>query len=334
MKKEFKLTGTGNNNIVNFSRDGSMVAIGAADGAVKIYDLKDDRLLVKTKIKGPKREIIISYQDLSYSQKYFAFSCLHKVYILDLSKKEIIKDIEYAREEKKFTTPFSFFGKADKLVVPDGLRLQLYSIETDASSYIDLPQGCGHTECISVSEDDKLVAYKSGNPKWEDKLFIFNMDSGAQQAMIDLPYDYIPGKQMYAAYTKFISGDRVAVLRRSKGLSYFDAHTGKEIRTITWEEMGFRGLGSFHYTKMSSDGRYLFFKKENPDNYDLEHWSVPYPGGCEYVLYDTEAGKIIYNIKNENRGGDFHMETGQVAYLWYDPYPVTDPTEFLMVERM
>lgn len=98
MKHEFKLTGTP--QVIDICRDGSYIIVGTYEGSFQVYGLDEEKLLFKTKIKGTKRDLPIKNQDISFDNRYFAFSSLFKVFVVDFQSKEIIREIDYSRNDE------------------------------------------------------------------------------------------------------------------------------------------------------------------------------------------------------------------------------------------
>lgn len=315
--KRIKLTGS--NSIIKFSDDGTLIAVGAYDGGFKVFDVSAEKAIFKTKIKGPKREVMIHNIAISFDNQYCAFSCLSKVYIVELASKQIIKELLYdVKLERQATIPFCFFNQAHAVAIPNGEEIILYTINEDKTIVLPLFEGTGTTEMLAISPDDQYLAYKSMNHKICDKLFIYKLADKKLLNTIELPYEYVPGKQMFACHFKFVGKERVAVMRQSYGLSIFDVQTAEELKAVTWETMGFRSMGNHRY-RISNDGRYLLINKEQSRNGDdnLVEWSVS-DDNCVFVVYDTERSEIVYSVKNGLRSADFNMRTGLIAIQHYD----------------
>lgn len=316
-QKTIKLTGK--NSIVKFSKDGSLVAVGAYDGGFKVFDVDSEKSVFKTKIKGPKRNVIIHNIDLSFDNKYGAFSCLSKVYVVDFLTQKIIKEVDYdLKLERQLTVPFCFFNQTNKLAIPNGKEILLYDIDTAEKTSISLFEGTGTTEMIAISPNDQYLAYKSMHHKICDQLFIYNIAKKELLQTIDLPYEYIPAQQMFACHFRFVENEMIGVMRQSYGFSVFDIQTGKENKAVTWNTMGFRSMGSYNY-RISKNGRYLLINKETSSNVDdnLQDWSIS-GENCVFVVYDTKALQIIYSVKNGTRSADFNMEKNVLVIQHYD----------------
>lgn len=302
---------TGNNNIVAFSRDGDLVGVGGYDGSYKICSLSMNKVLFKTKVKGPRNDVIIWHQSISHSQRYFAFSCLRKVFVIDLETKSLIKEIPFSEEEHKHTVSFSFFGESDRLVIPNGRNLILYCITDDTYNEILLPEGSSESSGIAVSADDRYIAYKSENYKLREKIFVFDLHEANNLTEINISGHDCRGH----TYLRFISGNKLVALNaKTSEICFFEIPSGELSKTITFEEIGF--IRSYWSFEISEDGRFIFSKNATPEKDRLPRdFVISIPEGLENLIYDIELKKIIYRQKHGASGSSMHMETKQYAYL-------------------
>ncbi len=167
MDNEKRIKLTGENIRVDYSSDGNYIIIGGYDGGVKIFDVSEEKICCKTKLKGSKNEINVCSIGMSCDNKYAAFSAQKKVFVMDISRKEIIWEFAFSPQERTYSSKFCFFHQSNQLVVPDGDRLLVHDIETGGNRYISLPEGAGRTDCLAVNPSDSYIAYKSGNGVWD-----------------------------------------------------------------------------------------------------------------------------------------------------------------------
>jgi len=322
MKQNFKITGTP--ETIDISGDGSYIIMGTYEGSFQIYGLEEKKLLFKTKIKGTRSHLPIKNQGISFDNRYFAFSCLFKVFIVDFHSKEIIKEIDYSQnDERQSSISFCFFNTQNKIAIPNGGQLLIYDIEKENMDTISLPQYAGQTNQIAINTDDTVIAYKSRSESFEDKLYLIDLKKKQPNKTIPLPYPQSRGNQLYMCCLKFISEQQLVVLRKGIGFSYFDITSGKEIKTITWGDLGFRSLHDYDCSRISDDGKYLLIRKEMPnrqgqDIYDIDEWIINLPEGKEYVIYDTGQKKIIHTFTHDVSPANFHIETSLLAYIKTD----------------
>ena len=316
MEKEkiFRLTGT--SRIVDFSADGSLIIIGDHDGGFKVYDIARNVINCKTRLKGPRSDLVINNQDISSDNRYAAFSCLHKVFVMDISKKEVIREFDFSGEERQASVPFCLFRQSPQLLIPNGDNLLIHHIDTDESRSITLPGGAGWTDCVAVSPDDALVAYKSNNDGLDDRIFIYDARTGKHQYTIMVPYPSVRGRQVFICRNiRFVDNDTLLVLRKGIGLSYFRISTGSEILTRTWDDMGFKSVHSFWDAKISVDAHEVLFRAETPDPGYPDEWYVNVADGYEYVLYDIIHNKILFRTRLGESPACFHLPSGQLASI-------------------
>ena len=313
--KPFKLIG--NSRVIEFSPDGKFIFIGDHDGGFKIYDVDKNSISYKTKLRGPKNDIMIDYLGISFDNKYAAFSGLRKVWVVDVGMKDVIWEFEYSENERSLSIPFCFFNQSWQLVIPNGDTLLLYNIESQESHYISLPKRAGWTDCIAISPDDTCIAYKSCNDGLDEEVFVYDVETGKLLYTIHVSYPSLRASQVSISRNmRFVDNDTLLVLRKGIGLSYFNLRSGTEILTRTWEEMGFKTVHSFWNAKVSSCGRYVLFNKETPDaTTPPGEWYVTVPDGCEYVLYDIKENNILFRVKLGQSPASFHMERNLFAYI-------------------
>ncbi|MDR1897793.1 MAG: hypothetical protein LBR10_13490 [Prevotellaceae bacterium] len=328
--KSYKLTGY--NSTIDFSADAKYIIIGGYDGGFKVFDTANNKICCKTKLKGAKSDIDILHTGSSFDNKYAAFSALWKIFVMDLQKGEIIWEFEFSKAERRTSSPFCFFNKSSKIVIPNGDNLLIYNIETQQSQYIKLPDGAGWTDCLTVSPDDALVAYKSCNDEHsifityktyytalDDRVFIYNTTNGKLHKTINVPYpQQVRGQISISKYMKFVDNDTLLIQRKAFGLSWFNINTGVEKFTHTWEQIiGLKPINcSLRNLQISDNGRYILFNKETPDPKRLpDEWVIPIPDGLEYILYDIAESKILFRHKNGESPATFHFETQQFAFI-------------------
>ena len=80
MEKETSYKLVGYNSIIDFSADAKLIIIGGYDGSFKVFDTTQNKICCKTKLKGSSSDINIRHQDISFDNKYAAFSALWKVF--------------------------------------------------------------------------------------------------------------------------------------------------------------------------------------------------------------------------------------------------------------
>lgn len=209
-------------------------------------------------MKGSKRDINIRNQAISPDNKYAGFSALNKIFVVDVSRKEIIREYEYSKEERTLSSTFCFFHHSSRIAFPDGEYLRIHDIETGCSHSIALPHGAGMTDCIAIDPIDKIIAYKSSNgendirldregniistennEELRDKVYIFEIETGKGLNILSVPYPHVWGVQTHLSRTmKFVDMETVLIWRKGYGFSYFNIRTGTEIRTIDWHKRG------------------------------------------------------------------------------------------------
>ncbi|NDV95704.1 hypothetical protein D0T84_12375 [Dysgonomonas sp. 521] len=313
MNTQFKLTGQ--TNIITYSSDGSLIIISDYDGGFKIYDVKKEKLIFKTKIKGKKSDIIIHYHDISCDNRFAAFSCDFKVFIVDIAKKEIIKEISYSKEiERQATSPFCFFRTSAKIAIPNGGELIIYDIETENSIRIKLPSGAGWTDCLATNANDTIIAYKSNNDELRDKVYIYDLADGKLLNTVKVPYPIGYRQEYICRDIRFVDEKTFVILRKAFGISHFDADSGKEVQTITWDTMGFRTVHAFWESAILDDCRYILFYKETNTANDPDEWHVD-PEEVELILYDSGEKKIVSVKKTGMCPASFYVPDKRLAYV-------------------
>lgn len=341
MKKEISYKLAGYNSIIDFSDDGKFIIIGGYDGSFKVFDTVQNKICCKTKLKGSSSDVDIRNQGISFNNKYAAFSALRKVFVMDIAKKEIIWEFEFSKAERVTSSPFCFFHHSSRLAIPNGDNLLIYDIETGKSQSIALPDGAGWTDCIAANPSDTSIAYKScngpndirldndgnilstnNNDDLSDKVFIYDIETGKCQKVLNVPYPSIQGMQIsISGNMKFIDNETVLISRKTIGFSYFNIKSGVETYSINWHKKGF-DFGRFEKAKIYAIDRFVLFNNETPDpktiiygdNGIVTQYSVPIPDGLEYILYDTKEDKIIYRQKSGEPATAFHPDTKQFAY--------------------
>ena len=327
--RSYKLAGY--NSVIAFSADARYILIGGYDGGFKVFDTSDNKIRCKFKLKGPKSDIDIRHMGISHDNRYVAFSALWKVFLMDMQKEEIIWEFEFSKAERRTSSPFCFFNTSLKLAIPNGSNMLIYDIEAKRSEHIELPTGAGWTDCLAVSPDDSLVAYKSCNGEHEvfamlkkhhepldDKVFVYDAKNGKLKNTIKVPYPSVRGAQIsISGIMKFVSAKTLLVQRKATGLSYFNADTGAEEYARAWKDIiGVKTIYSFRDATISADGRCVLFNKETPTEIRPDgSWVIPIPEGLEYVLLDVEANKILYRQKSGEDPATFHFETKRLAHI-------------------
>jgi|GEM_PF-1221894 len=308
---------TGKPNIIQISKDGNYTMVCGYDGSVKIFGTREDKLLYKTKIKGASHYLPIHHSDISIDNRYFAFSCLFKVFVIDLQQKQIIKEYEYPKDEELVASiSFCFYHREPKILVPHGRVLRIYGLDSDTVAEIALLDGAAVTDRIAISLDDEIIAYKSWNDLFKAKLLLIDSRTGTI-GTVALPYQH-SHSQLFMCGLQFTTDGRLVVMRKGLGFSYFDAKSGAEIHTITWDDIGFRSLHNYGHSKISTSGRYLLIHKENPEKNDINEWYVDQPDGMEHVIYDTETRAVIYCLKKNANAAAFNIEHNRFAYIASD----------------
>ena len=329
--QSFKLTGE--SRALAFSADGKLIIIGGYDGGFKVFDTDKKKVIYKTKLKGPKSDIDIRHIGISFDNKYAAFSALWKVFVMSLETGEIVWEFEYSEAERMSSSPFCFFNRSSKLVIPNGDKLLIFDMGTRQSQYIDLPEGAGWTDCLAISPDDTLVAYKSNNDEHsifityhvhrvalDDRVFIYDTKNGALHKTLPIPSPPVKGFQVtHSQYMKFISDTTLLIQRKAYGLSCFDVDIGTELFTHQWKDIvNFDFLGcTLRNPQISDNGKYILFNKETPLPERLPNEKViPIPEGLEYVLFDLAEYRILY--RHPQKIGEspaaFHFATQRLAY--------------------
>lgn len=341
METSYKLTG--NNTLVDFSADAHYIIISGYDGGFKIFDTLQNGIYYRTRLKGSKSDINIRNQAISPDKKYAGFSALNKIFVVDVSQKEIIREYEYSKEERTLSSTFCFFHHSPRIAFPDGEYLWIHDIETGCSHCIALPHGAGMTDCIAIDPTDKIIAYKSSNgvndirldregnivstennEELRDKVYIFEIETGKCLKILSVPYPHVWGAQTYLSRTmKFVDMETVLIWRKGYGFSYFNIRTGAEMRTIDWHKKGFV-CGEFEKAKIYAGDRFILFNNATPDSGSIvfddsgrivKSYSLPIPEGLEYILYDTQEDRVIYQQKIGEASATFHPETKQFAWI-------------------
>ncbi len=321
---------TGHNLGVTFSADGSLIAVAGYDGSVKIRDSSSQRWIFRSKLRGPRAQLPIYHHAISRNNRYYAFSCLRSIFVVDLTTGSIYEPIPVSPDERSYSTPFVFNHHGDALIIPNGRALQYYTIQEQTAQSIPIDAQAGWSNAIAIDPTDRYIAYKSNNPALCDTVLVLDLHSGIQQR-IPTPYTYIPGRQMFQALLQFVQiPNTLAVLRKSVGLSFYDYQTGAELRTIPFEALGGRSVFHFNQSKISADGTRLLLNTEDAEGRSLEDWSFRVPDGLRYVLYDLNTLSAVFQHQNGEGGADFHGASNQIAFVHWD-YGATKRTESLQI---
>ena len=312
MTQETKIVGK--NHIIDFSYDGSLIAVNGFDASAKVFDASTLKMIFKVKLKGPKRELPTYYHQLSADNAFYVFSSLWQIFVVDLNKKVIIKEFEYSKKERLASIPL-IISPSNILYYPDGTHISWYNVAKDTSGQIEIHNQAGYANWLAVSYDEQYLAYKSNNDHIGKQLFIINLKDLSQR-IIPLPSDYVPKRRLSDAHFWFVeNSEEIVVLRKGAGVSYFNYKTGAELKTIGYDVLGFRSLFSFAQSKVSSDGQYLLMNTEHSPNPDLHKWSVRVPDGFKYIMYNLALGERLVEITNGKNGMAFHINTGKIAYI-------------------
>lgn len=310
--RKFKITGYP--SMLRFSADGNYIMVGTYEGGVQIFNLQQDKVLFKVRLKGPKHDLPIHYCAISFDNRYFAFSCLFKIFVIDLQQKEIVKEFDYAKDlELQASVSFSFFNRQNSLVYPNGKKLVIYNFETAESVDIALSEQAGLTNELAINQTDDLIAYKSWNDSLKDSLSIIDLKTMSSTALA-LPYKK-SHHQLFMCKLQFTDDDTLVVFRKGLGFSYFDLRSKIEKHHITWEDLGFRSVHNYLHTQVSGDGRYLLIHREKPDKEDLDAWYVDVPDGMDYVIFDTNTNRIIYTLPKYESVATFDMKHRLFAFM-------------------
>jgi len=319
MSTEIKITGT--NQIVTLSPKGDLVAIGGYDGSFKIYDTQSQKLIFKDKVKGSVREVPIFKQGFSFDSRFYAFSCLHKVFIVDLIESKIIKEIVFDEKERMYSISFAFFHNSNKLIIPDGYKLIVYDIDLNVADHFELFEGAGSTKDLVISKDDKYFAYKSSNHSICDKQYIYDFEKKEVKTIIELPYEYIPGQQMFESYAKFISTDEIAIMRIENRISYFNFKTGELVKELLFSSLDYK-LANFSKMKISNKGNIVLLGLDEQQQLG------------NYLLFDLEKQMEVYKNKLDCLNCDFSIENNlivQIKRIWLKG---TQKNEFLTIDKI
>ena len=361
MVKETFYKLTGYNSIIDFSADAKFIIIGGYDGSFKVFDTTQNKICFKTKLKGSSSDVDVRHQDISFDNKYVAFSALQKVFVIDIAKKEIIWEFEHSKAERTTSSPFCFFHNSSHLVIPNGDNLLIYDVESGLSHSIALPYGAGWTDCIAINPNDTNVAYKScngtndirldsngnilsmvGNEDLSDKIFIYNIASGECEKIINIPYPPIRAMQISISKNmKFVDNETLLISRKTLGFSYFNIKSGIKTHFVDWQKKGF-DFGRFESAKIYTNGRFVLFNNATPNPESIVYdsngiatqYSVNIPDGLEYILFDIKEDKIIYRQKNGETPMTFHPDSKQFAYIKREYDENDKRTDYLCIREI
>jgi WD40 repeat protein len=267
----FKLTGY--NNLVDFSGDGKYILISGYDGGFKVFDTAQNKICLKTKLKGPKSAVDIRHHGIGFDNGVVAFSALGKVFVMDIARNGAVWEFEYSKAERVTGGVFLFFNRSLRLAVPNGDTLLIHDLETGASRSIALPFGAGWTDCVAISPDDKLIAYKSGNGPHDirldnsgailstdnndalnDKIFIYDIATGKCVQTLSVPYPNVHGSRMSLSGNMIFMDNEIVLINRNPALfSVFHIITGEEYTLVDWRERGYE-FGIFDGAKIYRNG--------------------------------------------------------------------------------
>ncbi|KOY86819.1 hypothetical protein AD998_12300 [bacterium 336/3] len=326
-------------HIAQFSKNGKMLSICGYLGKVRILDIKTGKTLYIMTVKGiGTGTATILHQDFSFDNQYFAFSCNRKVYVftfeetgkytqeelkeqgLEVKEKSVNflklhKIIEVSNLERRYTVNMLFHSTLPILIVPNGKELHFHDLEKDKESVLPTPEKKDYTKYLTMSADGKYLAYQA----MENKIYIYEIAKNIEKSQLintlEIPYQYFAGRSMDENVFNFIENtEKLAVFQKSEGFSVYNFLTGKEEQSILFTQIGCRTIFNLFSSKISSDGKYLFFKSENPKNQNINEWSVG-DKDLEWVLYDIENKQIIWKKEGSFPQGNIDFKNKIVAIL-------------------
>jgi WD40 repeat protein len=358
-KSRFKLTGY--NNLVDFSGDGKYILISGYDGGFKVFDATQNKICLKTKLKGPKNAVDIRHHGISFDSGVVAFSALGKVFVMDIARKETVWEFEYSKAERVTSGLFLFFNHSPRLVIPNGDTLLIHDLETGTSRSIALPFGAGWTDCVAISTDDKLIAYKSGNgphdirldnngrilstdnnDALDDKIFIYDIATGRCVQTLSVPYPSVRGNQMSLSGNMIFMDNETLLINRNPALfSGFHIKSGEEYTLVNWSKRGYE-FGTFDGAKIYRSGGLVLFNNQTPvpdsivrnESGIATRYATPIPDGLEWILYDTETDKAIYRQKNGEYSATFHPDTKRFAYIERERNENGKRTDYICIREL
>ncbi|MCU0437405.1 MAG: WD40 repeat domain-containing protein [Raineya sp.] len=326
-------------HIAQFSKNGEMLSICGYLGRIRIIDIKTEKNLYQMTVKGTGTgTATILHQDFSFDSQYFAFSCNRKVYVflceetgkytqeelkaqgLEVKEKSVNffklhKIINVSDLERRFTINILFHPALPILILPQGKELHFHDLEKNTLIVLQTPEKKDYTKYLAMSHDGKYLAYQA----MENKIYIYEIAKNIEKSQLinalEIPYQYFAGRGMDENVFSFIENtEKLAVFRKSEGFSVYNFMTGKEEQTISFTEIGCRTIFNLFSSKISSDGKFLFFKSENPKNQNIDEWSIG-DKDLEWILYDTENKQIIWKKEGSSPQGDIDFKTQKIALL-------------------
>jgi WD40 repeat protein len=326
-------------HIAQFSKNGKMLSICGYLGRVRILDTKTGKTLYNMTVKGTGTgTATILHQDFSSDNQYFAFSCNRKVYVfacqetgkytqeelktqgLEVKEKSVNffklhKIIDVSDLERRFTINVLFHPALPILTLPQGKELHFHDLQNNTLFILPTPEKKDYTKYLTMSHDGKYLAYQA----MENKIYIYEITKNIEKSQLintlEISYQYFAGRGMDENVFRFIENtEKLAVFRKSEGFSIYNFLTGKEEQTISFTQIGCRTIFNLFSSKISSDGKFLFFKSENPKKPNIDEWSVG-EKDLEWILYDTENKQIIWKKEGSFPQGDIDFKNGIVAIL-------------------
>jgi hypothetical protein len=326
-------------HIAQFSKNGKLLAICGYLGRIRVLDIKTGKTLYNMTIKGiGTGTATILHQDFSFDDQYFAFSCNRKVYVflcretgkftqeelkiqgLEVKEKSVHffklhKIIDVSHLERRYTINMLFHPSLPILIIPQGKDLHFLDLHKDTLFVLPTPEKKDYTKHLTMSNDGKYLAYQA----MENKIYIYEIKENIENSLLintlEIPYQYFTGRSMDENIFSFIENtEKLAVFRKSEGFSIYNFLTGKEEQTIPFTQIGYRSIFNFASSKISSDGKYLFFKSENPTNQNIDEWSIS-DKDLEWILYDVENQEIVWKQQGSFPQGDIDFENKKIAIL-------------------
>lgn len=257
------LRASGYSSLVDFSPDGKLLASKGYAG-IKLWDVENLEVVDKTAADCP-----IEYTQFSPDGRYLAFADINKAIVWDMvAQRKIESSDEYMGNIK--SVAISADGRW--LACGDPHSAKLWDLETYELLSIFETTRFGIPfipYTIDISSDNRFLAAGSWN---HDKVMVWDIESGAKAAVIDVEADEIP----YTKSVAFSPDSELLAFGGSGGLQLWDMKTQKDI-----ELSG--NPGSVHSIAFDTDGKFLISG-----------------GGKETVhIWDTNKGRIADELKSD-----------------------------------
>lgn len=182
------------------------------------------------------------------NERVWVVSCNRRVHIFDIDSGEMTGVVE-AHARERTLTPVVAIDARDTVWVPEGSELVGYAPDGVVRERRAVHERGGTSTWLLAAHDEDAQLLFSSNPIANELVFLLE-PSGTRA--LSVPYDYVPGEQNYETRA-WLVGDRIAALRKSRGLTWFDRETLEQIAHTGWEELRLAMYGA----RLSLDGRWL-----------------------------------------------------------------------------